>query len=274
MMCVNRALDFAIVSDSFHCIEVLSQPAVKARAPWSLAESMQGQKFQTVRDRLEAAENMAEASSAHSLNPRLVHSSLDSPMPVSWDSQAWNSASTNNTASASELSMAMTKKEIASPANTSPVQSPASSGDDRRETGTKWHEALQGFRQAVISGSRCDVTGIDIPGGKQVRTQEMIDLPVSPGQSMSSFLGSAPSTPQTPLNLEIAAKHSLFRNSSFYAVTNGSPQTPSSISCAPTYGGRADHLNVDPVSFDLPHQDRTWGSGLPTRRRHDFVIDC
>lgn len=268
MIRVNRALDFAVASDSFHCIEVLSHPAVKPRASWSLAS--QGQKFETVRDRLEAAENMVEARSAQSLNPLLVHSSLDSRVPVLWDSQAWNSASTNNTASASELSVAMTKIQIASPANASPTQSPASSGDDRREVGAKWHEAFQGFRQAVINGSRCDVTGINVSGGEQVGIQEMIDLPVSPGQSMSSFLESAPSTPQTPLNLEIAAKHSLFRNGSFYAGANGSPQTPASINLAPSYGGR---LNVEPAFFDLSHQDSNF-SGLPTRRRHDFVVDC
>lgn len=298
-------------SESFHCMEVLlsAQPQGMGEGPWThslpphrqndidlaslrATNGIEGGAPTAVssptrtelKDKLDLAENGQEETIApfrnaqNMLNPTLVHANFESQFAGFWDAHAWNSASTNNTSS--DLSVAMTKGATSTPTVASPALSLASSGDDRRiDTGAKWSEALKGFVSAVKSGSACDVTGVTAGGAPQIRGKETrrdVDLPISPDQSMSSFVGSAPSTPQTPHNLEIAVRHSLFRNGSIYAAV---PDTSSIMnnSFSPYSLKNGDGLHAEAYALDssLPGLNLPFRSArVPAGRLHEFVIDC
>jgi hypothetical protein len=250
---------------------------LEGEIPKAVSSSTPSELRDFLKDRLDLAENGRHAtplSPQTMLSPLLVHSSLDSRVPVSWDPHAWSSAGT--AWNSSERSVAMTKAATSTPTVASPALSSASSGDDRRaETGAKWNEAFKGFVTAVKTGSTCDVNGIT--AASQLREKETrgnLDLPMSPGQSTFSFSGSAPSTPQTPLSIEVASRHSLFRNWPLYEAANGSPWA---LSGSPSSVGNADRQHADPRGFDSPLQGRNalvHTSRPPARRRHEFVIGC
>ena len=307
-LCGHSALDFAVHSESFHCMEVLLGAQAQGRnAAWTLSLPPQRQTDVDIsslratygfegeipkavssptpselrdflRDRLDLAENGHHAtplSPQTMLSPHLVHSSLDSRVPVSWDPHAWNSSGT--AWNSSERSVAITKAATSTPTVASPALSFASSGDDRRaETGARWNEAFKGFVTAVKTGSTCDVNGITAASRlREKETRGNLDfVNVSPGQSTFSVSGSTPSTPQTPLSIEVASKHSLFRNWSLYEAANGSPWA---LSVSPSSVGNVDRQHVYSRGFDSPLQGRNakhHTSRPPARRRHEFIIDC
>jgi len=145
---IGRALDFAVQSESYHCMEVILSAMPKTKT----GDGVQANSPMTPR-------TLARCVGAMQL--RAV-----SPM---------SNECTENTAS--EWSIAMTKRtgEVWSPTDWSEVPSLTSSNDERRGdvSSGRWNDALKSSPQAVKDGAVCDVNGV------KCKTSESIPAPSS-----------------------------------------------------------------------------------------------
>jgi len=178
----RSALDFAVHSESYHCMEVILNAISKVK-PVKSEEAYEGGTLATfdlalpqneicygLDARHQKSPTPGSPASSHSPStPGLVqvHSNFECAVPLfSWDvSQVnWTSDSTDKTASERSAACTTQANGQVSPANydySSSVPSiNSSSGDDRRST--KWNDSITGLMQAGVQRPTCDVNATSL----------------------------------------------------------------------------------------------------------------